>query len=73
MKLGTLGLSSALSPNSGIDMDGGMSMLGMGMGGEEDDEEEYEWEIFPTGDDLAIAIAEDLWPNALGYFSELPQ
>lgn len=39
---------------------------------DDDDEEEYEWEIFPTGDDLAISIAEDLWPNALQYFSELP-
>lgn len=39
---------------------------------EDDDEEEYEWEIFPTGDDLATAIADDLWPNALAYFSESP-
>ena len=34
---------------------------------EEDDDESLE--IFPTGDDLAIAIAEDLWPGAIKYFS----
>jgi len=27
-------------------------------------------EIFPDGDDLAVAIAEDLWPGAIKYFSE---
>ncbi|PYH87838.1 hypothetical protein BO71DRAFT_404341 [Aspergillus ellipticus CBS 707.79] len=32
----------------------------------EDDFEEIE--IFPAGDELAIAIAEDLWPNALKYY-----
>ena len=40
--------------------------------GDEDDEEEdlsYELEIFPDGDDLAVAISEDLWPGALKYFS----
>ncbi|PWY79715.1 hypothetical protein BO70DRAFT_362852 [Aspergillus heteromorphus CBS 117.55] len=27
-------------------------------------------EIFPPGEELAIAIAEDLWPNALKYYGE---
>lgn len=37
----------------------------------EDDNEELEvdLEIFPTGDDLATAIAQDLWPDATKYFS----
>ncbi|OAA55450.1 NAP family protein [Cordyceps fumosorosea ARSEF 2679] len=35
---------------------------------EEDDFDEYETEIFPTGDDVAICIAEDVWPNAIKYF-----
>jgi hypothetical protein len=35
---------------------------------EEDDEEEFE--IFPSGDQLALAIAEDLWPSAIKYFSK---
>jgi hypothetical protein len=38
---------------------------------EELDEDEYEYEVFPTGDDLAVAIAEDLWPGAIQYFSKL--
>lgn len=37
---------------------------------DEDDDDEYENEIFPTGDDLAVCISEDLWPNAIKYFSE---
>jgi hypothetical protein len=44
---------------------------------EDDDEEEEEdddvgmsLEIFPDGDDLAVAITEDLWPGAIKYFSE---
>ena len=28
-------------------------------------------EIFPDGDDLAVAITEDLWPGAIKYFSKL--
>jgi hypothetical protein len=43
--------------------------------GDSDDEEEdedddglEEAEIFPDGDDLAVAIAEDLWPDALNYY-----
>jgi hypothetical protein len=43
-------------------------------GEEEDDEEEEEdplaLEIFPDGDDLAVAFSEDLWPSAIKYFSE---
>ncbi|PLN75309.1 hypothetical protein BDW42DRAFT_189353 [Aspergillus taichungensis] len=41
---------------------------------EEDDEEEEEddeveaLEIFPDGEELAVALAEDLWPNALKYY-----
>jgi hypothetical protein len=27
-------------------------------------------EIFPDGDDLAVAITEDLWPGAIKYFSQ---
>lgn len=38
---------------------------------EEDDFDEYETEIFPTADDVAVCIAEDVWPNAIKYFSEL--
>ena len=42
---------------------------------EEDEEEEEDdvgmsLEIFPDGDDLAVAITEDLWPGAIKYFSE---
>lgn len=37
---------------------------------EEDDLDEYETEIFPTADDVAVCIAEDVWPNAIKYFSE---
>ncbi|KAH9909966.1 nucleosome assembly protein [Xylariomycetidae sp. FL2044] len=39
---------------------------------EEDDDEDdpLALEIFPDGDELAIAIGEDLWPNALKYFTQ---
>lgn len=43
---------------------------------EEDDEEEDEeedslaLEIFPDGDDLAVAFSEDVWPSAIKYFSK---
>lgn len=38
---------------------------------EEDDEDgENELEIFPEGENLAIALAEDLWPNAIKYFTQ---
>jgi hypothetical protein len=40
---------------------------------ESEDEDEEGWgmelEIFPDGDDLAVAITEDLWPGAIKYFS----
>lgn len=36
---------------------------------EDDEDDEYELEIFPTGDDLAVSIAEDLWPSAIKYFT----
>ncbi|TGJ81979.1 hypothetical protein E0Z10_g6795 [Xylaria hypoxylon] len=37
-----------------------------------DDEEEdpLALEIFPDGDDLAVAFSEDLWPSALKYFAQ---
>ncbi|KAJ9142546.1 Nucleosome assembly factor-2 [Coniochaeta hoffmannii] len=37
---------------------------------EEDDgsQDEFEYEIFPDGNDLAVAISEDLWPDAITYF-----
>ncbi|WDK12041.1 hypothetical protein CGRA01v4_03320 [Colletotrichum graminicola] len=44
---------------------------------EEDDKEEeakdqvqFELEICPDGDDIAVAIATDLWPEALHYFTQ---
>lgn len=37
---------------------------------EDDDLDEYETEIFPTADDVAVCIAEDVWPNAIKYFSK---
>nr|XP_036582933.1 nap family protein [Colletotrichum truncatum]KAF6791829.1 nap family protein [Colletotrichum truncatum] len=37
---------------------------------EDDDEDEFEYEIFPDGDDVAQAIAQDLWPDALSYFTQ---
>jgi len=41
---------------------------------EEDEDEEDDWgmnlEIFPDGDELAIAFTEDLWPGALKYFTQ---
>ena len=37
--------------------------------GEEDDLG-MSLEIFPDGDDLAVAFTEDLWPGAIKYFSE---
>ncbi|KAI0124281.1 nucleosome assembly protein [Xylariales sp. AK1849] len=40
------------------------------VGKEEEDEDEVELEIFPDGDELAIAFAEDLWPSALKYFTQ---
>lgn len=37
---------------------------------EEDDDIGMSLEIFPDGDDLAVAFTEDLWPGAIKYFSE---
>ena len=37
---------------------------------EEEDDVGMSLEIFPDGDDLAIAMTEDLWPSAIKYFSE---
>lgn len=40
---------------------------------DEDDEEDdpFALEIFPDGEELALAISDDLWPNAVTYFSKL--
>ncbi|KAK2602465.1 hypothetical protein N8I77_008994 [Diaporthe amygdali] len=37
---------------------------------EDDEDDENELEIFPEGDSLAIHISEDLWPNAIKYFTQ---
>ncbi|KAK0123888.1 hypothetical protein ONS95_008881 [Cadophora gregata] len=39
---------------------------------DEDDEEDIDMslEIFPDGDDLAVALTEDLWPGAIKYFTQ---
>lgn len=40
---------------------------------EEDDDEEDDplaLDIFPDGDDMAVAFSEDLWPSAIKYFSK---
>lgn len=37
---------------------------------DDDDDEENQLEIFPEGENLAIAISEDLWPNAIKYFTQ---
>ena len=34
------------------------------------DDDSYEYEIFPDGDIVALAFAEDLWPNAIKYFRQ---
>lgn len=36
---------------------------------EDDDDDENALEIFPEGENLAIALSEDLWPNAIKYFT----
>lgn len=43
---------------------------------EDDDEEEnmrdfQEIEVFPGGDEVATIIAEDMWQNAIKYYSRL--
>ncbi|KAI1753341.1 nucleosome assembly protein [Xylaria castorea] len=40
---------------------------------DDDDEDEYDplaLEIFPDGDDMAVAFSEDLWPSAIKYFTQ---
>ncbi|RWA08758.1 hypothetical protein EKO27_g6330 [Xylaria grammica] len=37
---------------------------------EDDEEDPLALEIFPDGDDLAVAFSEDLWPSALKYFTQ---
>ncbi|KAK5656289.1 hypothetical protein OQA88_4669 [Cercophora sp. LCS_1] len=37
---------------------------------EDEDEDEDELEIFPGGDQLALAISDDLWPGAIKYFTQ---
>lgn len=37
---------------------------------EEEDDVGMSLEIFPDGDDLAVAITEDLWPGAIKYFTQ---
>ncbi len=37
---------------------------------DEEDEEDDDLEIFPTGETLALAISDDLWPGAIKYFSK---
>ncbi|KAG5917501.1 hypothetical protein E4U53_004195 [Claviceps sorghi] len=37
---------------------------------DDEDDDDYEYEIFPNGDDVALSIAEDLYPEAIRYFQE---
>ncbi|KAG8158962.1 hypothetical protein KVR01_011405 [Diaporthe batatas] len=39
-------------------------------GDDADEDDEDDLEIFPEGDSLAIHISEDLWPNAIKYFTQ---
>ncbi|CAK7265308.1 hypothetical protein SEPCBS119000_001446 [Sporothrix epigloea] len=36
----------------------------------EEEDDDYEYEIFGDGDIVALAFAEDLWPNAIKYFRQ---
>lgn len=38
---------------------------------DDDDEAMLDVEVFPAGEEVAIALAEDLWPNVMDYFSKL--
>jgi hypothetical protein len=38
---------------------------------EDDEDDDGSLEIFPNGDELALAITGDLWPGAIKYFSKL--
>ncbi|KXX78108.1 Protein SET [Madurella mycetomatis] len=37
---------------------------------DDDGDDDDDLEIFPAGDEIAMAIADDLWPGALRYFSQ---
>ncbi|EFY97312.1 Nucleosome assembly protein (NAP) [Metarhizium robertsii ARSEF 23] len=37
---------------------------------DDDYEYEYKYDVFPPGANVALAIAEDLWPEAIRYFQE---
>lgn len=37
---------------------------------DEEDGNEFDCEIFPAGEEMAVAISEDLYPGAIKYFSE---
>ncbi|KAI1214798.1 nucleosome assembly protein [Annulohypoxylon truncatum] len=37
---------------------------------EDEDEDPLALEIFPDGEEVALAISDDLWPNAIKYFSQ---
>ncbi|OTB07695.1 hypothetical protein M426DRAFT_317601 [Hypoxylon sp. CI-4A] len=37
---------------------------------EDDEEDPYALEVFPDGEELVIAITDDLWPNAIKYFTQ---
>lgn len=39
---------------------------------EDDEDDPLALEIFPDGEEVALEISENLWPNAMKYFSELP-
>ena len=39
---------------------------------EDEDDGMLDVEIFPAGEEIAIMLAEDLWPNVMDYFSESP-
>ncbi|XDG02037.1 hypothetical protein ABKA04_001652 [Annulohypoxylon sp. FPYF3050] len=37
---------------------------------EDEDADPFALEIFPDGEELALAISDDLWPNAIKYYSQ---
>ncbi|KAG5927457.1 hypothetical protein E4U60_000175, partial [Claviceps pazoutovae] len=43
------------------------------MDDDDDDDDEDEFEIFPNADELAVAIADDLYADAISYFQENEQ
>ena len=46
--------------------------LDLDLDDEDEDDAADEYEVFPLGDELAISIAEDLYPGAIKYFSSSP-